>query len=50
MQQRKINSDNVAAAAERDANAGRLIQLISFDETEHDFGTIVNGTPVETEI
>ena len=43
----KINSDNVAAAAERDANAGDF-PVISFDESEHDFGTIVNGTPVET--
>lgn len=43
----KINSDNVAAAAERDATAGDF-PVISFTETEHDFGTIVNGTPVET--
>lgn len=43
----KINSDNVAAAAERDATASDF-PVISFDETEHDFGTIVNGTPVET--
>lgn len=43
----KINSDNVAAAAERDATAGDF-PVISFEETEHDFGTIVNGTPVET--
>ncbi|MCB0382611.1 MAG: DUF1573 domain-containing protein [Psychroserpens sp.] len=43
----KINSDNVAAAAERDASAGDF-PVISFEESEHDFGTIVNGTPVET--
>ncbi|MFC4721036.1 DUF1573 domain-containing protein [Geojedonia litorea] len=43
----KINSENVAAAAERDANAGNL-PVITFEETEHDFGTIVDGTPVET--
>lgn len=43
----KINTDNVAAAAERDANAGEF-PVITFEETEHDFGTIVNGTPVET--
>lgn len=43
----KINSDNVAAAAERDA-ASSEFPVISFEETEHDFGTIVNGTPVET--
>ena len=43
----KIKSDNVAAAAERDATSGDFPE-ISFAETEHDFGTIVNGTPVET--
>jgi len=43
----KINSENVAAAAERDA-ASSEFPVISFEETEHDFGTIVNGTPVET--
>jgi hypothetical protein len=43
----KVNSDNVTAAAERDANAGDFPQ-ISFEEEEHDFGTIVDGTPVET--
>lgn len=43
----KVKSDNVAEAADRDANAGSFAE-ITFDETEHDFGTIVNGTPVET--
>ncbi|MFK7780891.1 DUF1573 domain-containing protein [Psychroserpens sp.] len=43
----KINSENVAAAAERDATAGDF-PVIAFVETEHDFGTITNGTPVET--
>lgn len=43
----KINSDNVAQAAERDANAGDL-PVIEFDKTTHDFGSIENGTPVET--
>ena len=43
----KIKSDNVAAAAERDATAGEF-PVISFTESEHDFGTIMNGTPVET--
>jgi len=43
----KINSENVAEAAERDATAGDFA-AITFDEKEHDFGTIVNGTPVET--
>lgn len=43
----KINSENVAIAAERDANAGNL-PTITFDKETHDFGTIENGTPVET--
>jgi len=43
----KINSDNVAAAAERDAQASKY-PVISFDKMEHDFGEIMNGTPVET--
>ncbi len=43
----KVNSDNVAQAAERDANAGEL-PMIKFDKEIHDFGTIANGTPVET--
>lgn len=43
----KIQSDNVAAAAERDANSGKLPK-IEFNETEHDFGTIPNGIPVST--
>ncbi|RZN83235.1 MAG: DUF1573 domain-containing protein [Winogradskyella sp.] len=43
----KVNSENVALAAERDANAGNL-PMIKFDKETHDFGTIENGTPVET--
>jgi len=43
----KIKSENIAVAAERDANAGDF-PMVSFDKTEHDFGTIENGTPVET--
>lgn len=43
----KINSDNVAEAAQRDANSGSF-PTITFDEVEHDFGTIKDGTPVET--
>jgi len=43
----KVNADNVAAAAERDATAGDF-PSISFEEVEHDFGTIMDGTPVET--
>lgn len=43
----KVKSENVAVAAERDANAGDF-PVIAFDKTEHDFGTIADGTPVET--
>ncbi|SDS98573.1 DUF1573 domain-containing protein [Winogradskyella sediminis] len=43
----KIKSENIAEAADRDANAGDFA-VISLDKTEHDFGTIANGTPVET--
>lgn len=43
----KIQSDNVTAAAERDANSGKL-PSIQFNETEHDFGSIPNGIPVKT--
>lgn len=43
----KIKSENVAEAAERDANAGNF-PIISFDKVEHDFGTLESGTPVET--
>jgi hypothetical protein len=43
----KVKTENVAVAAERDANAGDF-PVISFDKTEHDFGTIMDGTPVET--
>ena len=43
----KVNEANVAAAAERDATAGDF-PAISFEEEEHDFGSIINGTPVET--
>ncbi|TDU39613.1 uncharacterized protein DUF1573 [Gelidibacter sediminis] len=43
----KIKSENVAEAAERDANSGSFA-VIEFEEVEHDFGTIQNGTPVET--
>lgn len=43
----KIKSENVAEAAQRDANSGNFA-AITFEETEHDFGTIKNGTPVST--
>ncbi len=43
----KVKSENVAVAAERDANAGNF-PVIALDKTTHDFGTIMDGTPVET--
>ncbi|MEZ4802411.1 MAG: DUF1573 domain-containing protein [Gelidibacter sp.] len=43
----KVKSENVADAAQRDANSGKL-PAIEFNETEHDFGTIPNGIPVST--
>ncbi|WP_431158492.1 DUF1573 domain-containing protein [Winogradskyella poriferorum] len=43
----KVKTENVAVAAERDANAGDF-PVIAFDKTTHDFGTIMDGTPVET--
>lgn len=43
----KIKTENVAQAAERDAVSSEL-PVISFENEEHDFGTIVDGTPVTT--
>jgi hypothetical protein len=43
----KIKSENVVVAAERDANAGDF-PVLALDKMEHDFGKIMNGTPVET--
>jgi len=43
----KINQENVEKAAERDAQA-IVFPSITFDKTTHDFGEIMNGTPVET--
>ena len=42
----KVNEENVAAAAERDAQAGDY-PVMTFDEREHDFGTISEGETVE---
>ena len=44
---KKINEENVAQAAERDANSSKF-PVIEFDKKEHDFGEIESGTPVET--
>ena len=43
----KINQENVEKAAERDAQA-IVFPSVTFDKTTHDFGEIMNGTPVET--
>ena len=43
----KVNPDNVVVAAERDSQE-IVYPAIEFNETEHDFGEIVNGTPVST--
>ncbi len=42
----KVNEENVAAAQERDAKAGAL-PVMTFDESEFDFGEIEGGTAVE---
>ena len=44
---KKVDSQNVAAAAERD-EAGKKLPVMTFDKTEHDFGTIEKGTPQQT--
>ncbi|ETN97007.1 Protein of unknown function [Zhouia amylolytica] len=43
----KIKSENVDIAAQRDEDAKKL-PVMTFEKTEHDFGNIVQGTPVET--
>jgi hypothetical protein len=43
----KIKSENVAEAANRDATSIDF-PVLTFDKTEHDFGEIEDGTPVET--
>ncbi|MDO5970522.1 DUF1573 domain-containing protein [Flavivirga aquimarina] len=44
---KKIDENNVAAAAVRDASASKLPK-IEFDKKEHDFGEIEAKTPVST--
>jgi uncharacterized membrane protein len=43
----KVKAENVTEAAARDAVSGDF-PAITFNKTEHDFGEIENGTPVET--
>jgi len=44
---KKINTENVEAAADRDA-AAKNVPVMSFEKSEHDFGSITQGTPQET--
>ena len=44
---KKIDENNVAEAAERDANSSKF-PILEFDKKEHDFGEIEAKTPVET--
>ncbi|MGB5274425.1 MAG: DUF1573 domain-containing protein [Flavobacteriaceae bacterium] len=43
----KINTENVAVAAERDA-AAKQVPVMTFDKQVHDFGTIEQNAPQET--
>lgn len=43
----KVSTENVEVAAERDLQAKNL-PVMKFEKTEHDFGTISQGTPQET--
>jgi hypothetical protein len=42
----KVKAENVEVAAQRDEVAGNL-PIMTFTTTEHDFGNIPQGTPVE---
>ena len=44
----KIKTENVKAAAVRDAKINLGSPIIEWDKTEHDFGTIEQGDKVET--
>jgi len=44
---KKIKSENVEMAANRD-EVGKKLPVMVFEKTEHDFGTLKQGTPVET--
>ena len=43
----KVKSENVQKASVRD-NSFTKAPIMTFDKTVHDFGTIQDGTPVET--
>lgn len=42
----KVKEENIATAAERDASSDKA-PVITFEASEHDFGTIAKGTKVE---
>nr|WP_297783225.1 DUF1573 domain-containing protein [uncultured Allomuricauda sp.] len=44
---KKIVADNVESAVNRD-QSDKLVPVMTFEKTEHDFGTIERGTPQET--
>ncbi|MDX1272444.1 DUF1573 domain-containing protein [Bizionia paragorgiae] len=44
---KKIDENNVTAAAERDAQSSKY-PVLTFDKSEHDFGELISGTNVET--
>lgn len=44
----KIKTENIEAAAERDAEISKGVPVIQWDKTEHDFGTLEAGDKVET--
>jgi len=43
----KVKASNVEVAADRDAD-GKNVPVMTFDKSEHDFGTIEQGAPQET--
>ncbi|MEM1259697.1 MAG: DUF1573 domain-containing protein [Bacteroidota bacterium] len=43
----KVVADNVTNASERD-EVSKKLPVMAFEKQEHDFGTIVQGTPQET--
>ncbi len=44
----KIKTENIEAAAERDAEISKGVPVIEWDKTEHDFGTLDAGDKAET--
>lgn len=45
----KIKEENLIKAEQRDAKLATEVPIMTFEETEHDFGTIDEGDVVETE-